>query len=346
VLVAVAAVIAGLAGALVTLAVSDDDGSSCSATVIARDVLPSVVTVVVSTTDGPGGNGTGAVFRDGGYILTNEHVISAAVNGDATVTVHYSNGETSRATVVGSDFATDLAVLKTADGADGRPLLAAGDADAVLVGERVFALGAPLGLSNSVTSGIVSALGRYVPVPAGPRGATHHLLDAIQTDAAINPGNSGGPLVDCSGRQIGVNSAISTVPDAQGVGGGGSVGLGFAIPMSVAVPIADQLIATGRAEHPIFGLGGATVLDEPGGEPRGIKVTTVQPDGPAARAGLEVGDIIVEIDGEPARSTEQLVLVSLRHEAGDSIPITYQRDDQEHSAEITLGPPPDAGRAP
>jgi putative serine protease PepD len=344
VLVAVVVALAGLGGALLALAVAgeDDHEASCSAVAIARDVLPSVVTVAVTTSEGAGGNGTGAVFRDGGYILTNEHVISAAVNGDATVTVHYSDGETSEATVTGSDFATDLAVLQAADGAEDRPLLAANDSDAALVGEPVFALGAPLGLSNTVTSGIVSALGRYVPVPSRPGGAAHHLLDAIETDAAINPGNSGGPLVNCSGDQIGVNSAISTVPNAQGVGGGGSVGLGFAIPMSVAVPIADQLVETGRAEHPIFGMAAVTVPDESGQVPQGIKVTALETDGPAAQAGLEVGDVIVEIDGDAAQSTEQLVLVSLRHAAGDAIPVTYQRAGQESSAEIVLGPPPPA----
>ena len=163
---------------------------------------------------------------------------------------------------MGADFTTDLAVIKAEDGADGRPLLPPGDSDGVRVGQPVVALGAPLGLSNTVTAGIVSALGRYVPIPADT-GRVAHLLDAIQTDAAINPGNSGGPLVDCDGAQVGVNSAISTVPNSEGVGGGGSVGLGFAIPMSIAIPIADQLIESGQVDHPVLGLAARTVAEEP-----------------------------------------------------------------------------------
>ena len=336
-LVAVVAVLAGLVGALLAFAVQDDDEAACSAVSVAGDVLPSVVTVVVTAPDGTGGNGTGALFRADGYILTNEHVITAAVDGEADVTVRYSDGTTSDATVVGADFATDLAVIQADDGAEDRPLLASGDSDDALVGERVFALGAPLGLSNTVTAGIVSALGRYVPVPADT-GRVAHLLDAIQTDAAINPGNSGGPLVDCSGSQIGVNSAISTVPNQQGVGGGGSVGLGFAIPMSVALPIAEQLIDTGRAEHPVFGFGARTIVDDQG-QPDGFEIIAVEQGGPAAQAGLVVGDTIIEIDGDPARSTEQLVLTSLRHDAGDTITVTYLRAGEEHTAEITLGAP-------
>ena len=335
---AVVAVVAGLLGGLVVLAVQDDD-RSCSAISVARDVLPSVVTVSVTTAEGSGGNGTGALFKDGGYILTNQHVIAAAEAGDANVTVHYSDGTTSAATVIGADFATDLAVIMADDGAEGRPLLEAGDSDDVLVGEPVVALGAPLGLSNTVTAGIVSALGRYVPVPAAT-GRVAHLLDSIQTDAAINPGNSGGPLVDCSGAQIGVNSAISTVPDREGVAGGGSVGLGFAIPMSIAEPIAGQLIDTGRADHPVLGLAARTVTDEQGQPTTGLEVTAIVPAGPAARAGLEVGDTIVDLDGSPARNTEQLVLATLRHDIGDTIPITYLRTGEERTTEITLDAPP------
>jgi putative serine protease PepD len=337
-LLTVVAVVGGLVGALLALVVKDDD-PTCSAVSVARDVLPSVVTVAVTAADGTSGNGTGAVFKEGGYILTNEHVIASATDGDAEVTVRYSDGTTSVATIVGADFATDLAVIKADDGAEDRPLLDSGDSQAVLVGEPVIALGAPLGLSNTVTAGIVSALGRYVPVPADT-GRVAHLLDAIQTDAAINPGNSGGPLVNCSGDQVGVNSAISTVPNSEGVGGGGSVGLGFAIPMSIALPIADQLIDTGRAAHPVFGLAASTVSGGEGQPAQGIEVTALDPTGPAAQAGLAVGDVIVEIDGRSADSTEQLVLTSLRHDVGDTIAVTYLREGEERTTEITLGAAP------
>ncbi|MDH2416501.1 trypsin-like peptidase domain-containing protein [Nocardioides sp. CER19] len=333
----VAALLGGGIGAATVLAVHDDPGT-CSTVSVASDVLPSVVTVEVTRPDGAGGNGTGAVYRSGGYVLTNEHVVSDAVGGQATMIVRYDDGSTSPATIVGVDVATDLAVVKAADGAKGRPVLSTGNSDALDVGQPVIALGAPLGLSNTVTSGIVSALGRYVPVPSGT-GRTAHLLDAIQTDASINPGNSGGPLVDCAGQQVGVNSAISTVPNAEGTAGGGSVGLGFAIPMTIAGPIARQLISTGRADHPVIGLAAHPVTSTEGGRPEGLAVTDLLPGGPAASAGLAVGDVITQINGAPAVSTEQLVLVSLRHEPGDTVTLTYRRGGSEHTAKVTLGAP-------
>jgi putative serine protease PepD len=331
----VAALLGGGVGAATVLAVHDDT-APCSAVSVAADVLPSVVTIEVTGADGSGSNGTGAVYRSGGYILTNEHVVSAAVESGASVSVRYSDGTTSPATVVGADFATDLAVVKAQDGADDRPVLSTGDAGSLEVGEPVVALGAPLGLSNTVTAGIVSALGRYVPVPS-ESGRVAHLLDAIQTDASINPGNSGGPLVDCSGHQVGVNTAISTVPDAGGTGGGGSVGLGFSIPMTIAGPIADELVSTGRADHPVIGLAARPVASVPDGRPEGLAVTAVQPGGPAARAGVAVGDLIVEIDGDPAVSAEQLVLMSLRHRPGATVTLTVRTGSEERKVDLTLG---------
>jgi len=339
----VAAVVGGLVGALLVLAVDTDDtdadahaDATCSSVDVAAAALPSVVTVRVTAPGGAArGNGTGSVFAEGGYILTNEHVVDAAVDGPAEVSVDYSDGTSSDATVVGADFATDLAVLR-ADEGESHPVLPSDDSGSEKVGQPVVALGAPLGLSNTVTAGIVSALGRYVPIPSDS-GRVAHLLDTIQTDAAINPGNSGGPLVDCSGAQIGVNSAIRTVPNAHGVGGGGSVGLGFAIPMSIAVPIAREIIETGSANHPVFGLTARTVVDPSTGSPTGIEVTSVVPGGPADGAGLRAGDRITEIDGASARSTERLVLASLRHAAGDGIEVTYWRDGSAHTTTVVLG---------
>ena len=334
--VAGAGVLGGLLGGLVVDASHDAD-AGCNATAVSGQVLPSVVTVLVVGQDGSRSNGTGAVVRDDGYVLTNEHVVSpAAVDGEVTVT--YSDGTESDASVVGVDAATDLAVIRADDGADGRPMLAPSGRE-LQVGQPVVALGAPLGLSNTVTAGIVSALGRYVPVPTG-EGQVAHLLDAIQTDAAINPGNSGGPLVDCSGDQVGVNTAISTVPNSEGVAGGGSVGLGFAIPMSVAGPVADELIEHGRANHPVVGFALRPVVEDPERPPIGLQVTTVSPGGPAAEAGLRPGDLITEIDGEPAVSTEQLVLATLRHDVGDTVRVRYRRGGDTGTADITLAPAP------
>ena len=328
-----AAVFGGVVGGLLVLAVDHDNDPGCSSVDVAAAALPSVVTVRVVGSDG-GSSGTGSVFRDGGYVLTNEHVVDLAVDGSAEVSVEYSDGTSADATVVGADFPTDLAVLQVGD-EDDRPLLPYDDSGDEQVGQQVVALGAPLGLSNTVTAGIVSALGRYVPI-SSDSGRVAHLLDSIQTDASINPGNSGGPLVDCSGRQVGVNSAIRTAPNAEGVRGGGSVGLGFAIPMSIAVPVADELIESGSANHPTFGLTARTLVDR-SGSPTGVELTAVEPGGPADEAGLRAGDVLTEIDGEAARSAEQLVLVSLRGAAGDSVELAYRRGGETGTADVVLG---------
>ncbi len=251
---AVLALVAGGVGALLVAAFDSDTtvaaGSSrsssqavCTASQVATEVLPSIVTISASS-GRSGGTGTGEIIQPGGYILTNNHVIAAAAHG-GTVEVLYSDGRTSPATIVGRDPTTDVAVIKAEDGASGLPVIATTSSRALQVGQPVVALGAPLGLSSTVTSGIVSALDRYLQVP-GDEGQPAHLVGAIQTDASINPGNSGGALVDCRGRMVGMHSAIATVPNAQGVAGGGSVGLGFAIPTDLALPLAKQIIATAR----------------------------------------------------------------------------------------------------
>ena len=201
------------------------------------------------------------------------------------------------------------------------------------VGQPVVALGAPLGLASTVTSGIVSALDRYVPVPGD--GVTHHLIGAIQTDAAINPGNSGGALVDCAGRLVGVNAAIATVPNEAGVSGGGSVGLGFAIPVDLAKPIADELIRTGQPGHPTTGLQVQEIppaVAEAAGTPTGLFVLAVDPGGPGAKAGLQAGDIITQVDGAPAVSSEQIVVATLtrRSETPSSSPTCGRHVGHHH----------------
>jgi putative serine protease PepD len=335
----VAIVLAALIGAGIgaLVAHSSDSSSSddvCPATSVAETVLPSVVTISAAGQGGQAGTGSGEVIRSGGYILTNQHVIAPA-GRQGQLQVRYSDGTESGAVLVGEDVATDLAVIKADDQAQGRPVIDTGSSSDLRVGTPVVALGAPLGLVSSVTTGIVSALGRYVPVPSGS-GAVHHLVDAIQTDAAINPGNSGGPLVDCDGSLVAVNSAIATVPNAQGVGGGGSVGLGFAIPVAIATPIADQLIQTGNANHPVMGLAAQPLQAADGSPAPGLMVTHVVNNGPAANGGIRPGDIITEIDGEAARSPDQLVLATLTRSAGDTVSLTVVRNNASRTLDIRL----------
>ncbi len=312
----------------------------CQATTVAGIGLPSVVTVSAQGGPrGPAGTGSGEIFADGGYILTNDHVIAVAANGGA-VSVRYSDGRSSPATIVGRDVLTDLAVLKAADGASGFPVIARGSSSGLAVGQPVVALGAPLGLVNTVTSGIVSALDREVSVPADA-GGTAHLVGAVQTDAAINPGNSGGPLVNCQGELVGVNTAIATVPGASGEGGGGSVGLGFAIPVDLAVPIAGELIATGSVAHYSLGLHVRALpgpLAERVGLPPGLVVEAVDAGGPADRAGIRALDVLTSIDGKPAVSAEQVTVAELAARSSGSVAVAYTRAGR--TATVTLTPVP------
>jgi putative serine protease PepD len=321
----------------IRLVASNGNEAACQATTVARDVLPSVVTVLTSSDLGSG-NGSGQVIRSGGYILTNDHVIVSAATG-GRISVLYSDGRTSDATIVGRDPATDLAVIKAADQATGRPAIAIGTSSTLLVGQPVVALGAPLGLSSTVTVGVVSALDRYIPVP-GAGGQTHHLLDAIQTDASINPGNSGGALVTCAGELVGINSAIVTVPNSAGQAGGGSVGLGFAIPVDLAIPLADRLIGVGHANHPTFGLQAETIpasAARQAGVPSGLFVTEIDSSGPADQAGLRRADIITAIAGQPATSVALLEKTTLTRQAGDKVAITFWRDGASMTVDVTLG---------
>jgi putative serine protease PepD len=318
---------------------ADPSTAMCPAIPLADQVLPSIVTIAARR-GAQAGTGSGQIFRDSGYILTNDHVISVAAGAGGSVSVQYSDGHSSDATIVGRDPSTDLAVLKAADAAKGYPVIAFGSSASLRVGQPVVALGAPLGLASTVTSGIVSALDRYVPVPG--EGVTHHLIGAIQTDAAINPGNSGGALVDCSGHLVGVNAAIATVPNEAGVSGGGSVGLGFAIPVDLAKPIADELIRTGQPGHPTTGLQVQEIppaVAKAAGTQTGLFVLAVDPGGPAAKAGLKPGDIITEVDNAPAVSSEQIVVATLTRKVGDTLELTYLRGGNSATTTLTLGAP-------
>ena len=304
--------------------------SSCNVPSIADKELPSVVTIFAA-----GGVGSGEIIRSDGYILTNNHVILPAVGG-GPLQVVFTDGSAASATITGRDPLTDLAVIHVSGKSDLRTI-SVGNSSTLRIGQGAVALGAPLGLSSTVTSGIVSALGRTVHVP-GEASQTALLVDAVQTDAAINPGNSGGALVNCSGDLIGVPTAGATVPSPSGEASGGSIGLGFAIPVNLATKVADEIIATGTVTHAFIGVQAEPLPASATGESgtHGLRVAVVVPGSPAASAGLRVGDIITSIDGQAATSTDQLVAVTLTKRAGDKVEIGYKRDGNAATATITL----------
>jgi putative serine protease PepD len=308
-------------------------GSSCDATSIAAQELPSVVTIFAGSGTSSG-VGSGEVIRSDGYILTNNHVILPAVPGGALHVV-FDDGSSANATITGRDPLTDLAVVRVSGKSNLRTISVGSSAD-LRIGQGVVALGAPLGLSSTVTSGIVSALGRTVHVP-GEGSQTALLIDAVQTDAAINPGNSGGALVDCAGHLIGVPTAGASIPSPSGEASGGSIGLGFAIPVSLAVKVANEIIDTGTVTHAFIGIQTEPLSASATGESgtQGLRVAVVVAGGPAESAGLRVGDIITSIDGHPATS-DQLMALTLTKRAGDRVEIGYERNGSRATATITL----------
>ena len=296
------------------------DGSIAA---IAASTLPAVVSILVEG-DTEAGSGSGFIVRPDGYILTNNHVV--AVAGDTgSLTVVFQDGSRAEGTLVGTNASYDVAVVKV-DRAD-LPTLALGDSEAVKVGDVTIAIGAPLGLDGTVTSGIVSAVDR--PVTAGETEDDVSFINAIQTDAAINPGNSGGPLLDGNGAVIGVNSAIATIA----VGGeAGNIGLGFAIPINSAKRIAEEIIATGTSRTPLMGV----QLDMEYTDP-GARIRSITAGSGAERAGLEIGDVIVAVNGRSIDDATELVVEVRTYAPGDQIEVEYQRNGQSATTQLVLG---------
>lgn len=307
--------------------------SECSATDVAATVMKSVVTIAVADKNGKAqGTGAGEFITSDGHILTNNHVVSPAANS-GTITVQSVSRQRAEAELIGRDPHTDIAVLKV-DETTSHPITFADPPD-VEVGQRVFAVGAPLGLSDSMTAGIISGVNRTVRVPSD-NDTTALLVAAIQTDASINPGNSGGTLADCHGHLVGVPTAGATAPDSTGAPVAGSIGLGFAIPAEAAKTIAKELIEDGRVTHGYLGAGVVPVQSEDG-TALGLYINVLTPDGPAASAGLRKGDAITKADDAEVHNADQLQAVTLTKRPGEQVTLTYIREGKPTTADVTLG---------
>lgn len=310
----------------------------CDVTPVAHEVFRSVVTISVHGAGG-GAIGSGEVLNSNGDILTNNHVIAGAVN-NGSISVIFADDSSRPATLVGRDALTDLAVLRVAQTGGLKPIRL-GSSDTVQVGQPVVVLGSPLGLLGTVTSGIVSAVHRTIQVP---QEGSSLLVSAVQTDAAINPGNSGGAMVNCEGQLIGVPTAGASVPSPSGQPSpGGSIGIGFAIPVDLARTISDEIIRDGHATHAFFGLQikpfDPRAAQEPNA-PRGLYVASVIGGGPAARAGLRVGDVVTRLAGEPAVSGLQLQELSVTRRPNSRVDVEYWRSGRTMNTTVTLGAEP------
>ncbi|WP_425955109.1 trypsin-like peptidase domain-containing protein [Xylanimonas sp. McL0601] len=293
-------------------------------------VAQSVVSIQVASSQG-GAEGSGLILDNKGHILTNNHVVSGAQND--TVQVTLSDGRLFQAKIVGTDPTTDLAVVKIENAPSSLRPVALGNSDDVKVGDPVLAVGNPLGLANTATTGIVSALDR--PVTASGEGSsTQVVTNAIQIDAAINPGNSGGPLFDASGRVIGITSSIASLSSG---GQSGSIGLGFAIPVNLGKNISAQLIENGSAQHAFLGVSmhdGTATAD--GVTRRGAQVQEVSSGSPAAAAGIKVGDVVVAIGDQPVSSAESLTAFVREREAGEKVALSVVRGGKAEQITVTL----------
>jgi S1-C subfamily serine protease len=296
---------------------------------ITSRVAPAVVSLEVQA--GTSGDvGSGVVIDPKGYVVTNNHVIAAAAGGAGTITAVFSSGARVSATIVGRDPITDLAVLKV--NATNLTVIKLGTSSSLRPGDSVIAIGSPLGLAGTVTSGIVSALNRPVLIPP-ENGGPSIVYDAIQTDAAINPGNSGGALVDGTGALVGINSANQTFGSTDAGQGGGSIGLGFAIPIDQATKIAQSLIRTGTVKHANLG---ASTRDVSANASLGAQVDNVVQGGAAAAAGIAEGDVITKFGGRSISNSVELQVAVLDDSPGQTVTVQFARQGQQHTVQVTL----------
>ncbi|MGL4174881.1 MAG: S1C family serine protease [Dermatophilaceae bacterium] len=322
-----------------TAPVTQADGSAPDWSATSAAVSPSVVAIAAAS-GREGGEGSGVVIDDQGHIVTNNHVVA----GSREITVTLSDGRTYPATIKGTDPSTDLAVLSVADAPDDLKPIALGDSEALEVGAPVMAVGNPLGLAGTVTTGIVSALDRPVttegegqqdgPLGGGGSSAEPVVTNAIQTSAAINPGNSGGALVNASGQLVGINSSIATLGSS---GQSGNIGIGFAIPVNEVRSISEQLIADGSASHAYLGVTPEDGTADDGTATRaGARVASVEAGTPAERAGLRVGDVVVAVDDERVDSAASLVAQIRERSAEEKVTLTVIRDGRSSEIQATL----------
>lgn len=335
--------VGGVIGSLVGEEISDDNAAisqvvrvdqapiaptDASVAGVATTMLGSTVQILADFGGAQGrATGSGFVLDDDGHVITNNHVIAEAASGTGSIQVIDHEGSVYDAEVVGRSPVYDIAVLSVSGNTDLKPV-ALGSAQALRVGEPVVAIGSPLGLSSTVTSGIVSALNR--PVTTGATADDTSYINAIQTDAAINPGNSGGPLVDILGRVIGVNSAIATAGVSDEAG---NIGVGFAIPIDQVKITAAQILRDGQARYPVIGAQVATGSPSGGA---GATVAEVPSGTPASEAGLRTGDVIIEVEGERVSDGIALIVAIRAHQPGETIELTLERDSQTRTVAITL----------
>jgi S1-C subfamily serine protease len=316
--------------------VIENPQTATTATAAAAKAAPSVVTVYVQN-GSDSGSGSGVVLSDDGYVLTNNHVVTLDSGESGDVQARAADGTLYDAEVVGTDPSSDLAVIKL-DGASGLTPADFADSDDVQVGDVAVAIGAPLGLSNTVTDGIISATDRAVATGSTQDDTT--VIDALQTDAAINPGNSGGALVNGAGQVMGINTAIATV--AHGAPGSssqsGNIGVGFAIPSNTATRIAQEIIETGSATRAFLGVSARTEAGNDNSEiGTGAEIVSVEPDSAAGAAGLREGDVVTAVGDRPVTTSTELTAAVRSWAPGDTVSLTVRRGDRTATVEVTLG---------